>query len=681
MLRFIRKYQLFILVIGGSLLMVVFLLQPVLNQLSPSTLKSKIASLEDGTSISRGEQMQAALAINLLKRVHPRSLGTRQTGGMGLDPTNESNRELHWLLLVKQADKAGLIGEAGDGASWLSSLAAAEAQIQVRLEVQQGLIQSEEQFTQRTIDLGIQIGGIMERNARLSAGNVGGTMEDVFKILAQARGVYRMLSSIQTMPAYSDLNALYAAHDMFDSVAVNAAILDSSLAASAVPEPTEEQLQAFFDVYKAQNPADNEYNIGYTQPTRIQLGWLTLDKNVFMNAVKADRVELNKIWLKNRDKYPGDFALERFNLERQYRDEQATDMMVEADRIIRALVLAVTNGLPKSNGILTLPADWETIRPELETIAETLVTRVNAQFSVSLPTPAITMIGDRWLNANAISALPGYGSSSYRIGSRELPTYTLTQFFELDEANTTGLDVQVGLPLADPAASDSIGNRYYAVVLDVREQGPADTISDVTREQVLADYMGVEGFKVLSARINDLKAAIAIDSSLAPAIDLAAALASDQESVIRPTPVNNILVQRDTIDRGRSGGFVDPKLNIESFRTAVRDSAAGLDPLATPEVVAANPIPVVVKLPAARSIAVSVIVAPRPLTSEDFLKKITTVISRTRQAELIEAALDLEDPFSYDSMVTRFGLVRLKKDDYSDVSKSDTDSESESEEG
>lgn len=679
MLRIIRKYQLIILAIGGSLLMVVFLFQPVLTRLAPSPHKTKIAKLDDGSNYTRMDIQQANVAISLLKRVNPRALGPRSAGGMGLDGSSESNVALHWLLLVKQAEKAGLIGGAGDGAAWLLDIAQTESMIQVMTETRQGLLRTPEEQQQRLAELSAQIATIMNTNAARSAGIAGGTMDDVYRILAQARGIYRLLSSIQTMPAFSDLGAIQAAHESVDSVAVNAVILDSSLVVSAVPEPSDEQLQAFFDVYKAQSPDDNDFRIGYTQPTRIQLGWMMLEKNVFMNTVKVDRVELNKIWRKDREQYPGDFALERINLERQYREDLATDMMIEADRIIRAQILAVTNGLPSVHGILTLPADWDAKRPHLEDISNTVVSRINEQFSVSLPTPSLTMIGDRWLNANAIVSLPDFGNSAYRVGSRQLPTYSLPQFFELTETNTTGLDVQVGLPLVDPAATDEIGNRFYAVVLAVRNQGPADTIADVTRESVLADYKAVKAFELLSARMDEFKAAIASNGDLAPAVDLALAMASDQTAVTRPGVIRNILVRRDAIDRGVLTNFVDPRLNTEDFRNAVIESADGLDPLISPKAVAANPIPVVMALPSARSVALSLVIAPRPVTAERFQTIARGVVNNAAQRELLDATADLEDPFSYSAMTTRFGLVRLNadKDDLEPLPGSEAETETE----
>ncbi|MBL4697284.1 MAG: hypothetical protein JKX70_00475 [Phycisphaerales bacterium] len=697
MLRLIRKFQLVILVVGGSLLMVVFLLQPILTRLSPSPQKTKIAQLDDGTTFTRQDRMQATQAMNVLKRVNPRALGVRSVGGFGLDDSSDTNRSLHWLLLVKQAEKAGLVGGAGDGVSWINDLAQREAfiqanqsaMLQIRLEAQQGLLISEgamiarrnQLVNQQLIELTPQIANMMTRNATLSGGSAGGTMEDIYRILAQARGIERLLLSVRTIPAFSDVNAILAAHDTLDAVAVNAAVLDSSLVASAIAEPSDEQLEPFFDTYKAQSPNDNDYRIGYTQPTRLQLGWLTLDKNVFMNAAAVSRVELQKEYQQNRDQFPGDYALEKFNIERQLRDEKGSMMMAEADRIIRAQIINATKGLPKVNGILTLPEDWDTRQPSLENIAGMVVERINSKHNVSLPTPAVTLIGDRWLNTRSIASLPGYGQSTYRVGSRQLPPQMLPQFFELTEPNTTGLDVQVGLPLSDPASTDQAGNRYYAVILGMRAKGPADTVEDVTREQVVRDYKSVEAYKLLTANSEEFIAAITSNGELAPAVDLAMAMGTDSDTITRPGVLRNILVMRDKIETGSLAAFVDPRLNTEDFRSQVIDATENVDPMASPEALAADPISIVTPLPSSRSLAVAMVIAPRPVTIERFRSQARSVITGTIQRELLDAGLDIDDPFTFKALSERYGLKRLNTDDDEesvDIADEESDKESSS---
>ncbi len=663
MLRFIRKYQLIILVVGGSLLMVVFLLQPVLTKLAPSPDKAKVARLDDGTTYNRAQRREASNALSVLDRVYPRALASRAMGGIGLLETIDANRELHWMLLVKQADEAGLIGGVQDGASWIADLALLEARSQVRSEVQQGLIRTQEQELARLQEVNDRALSIIQSNA-LGASGLAGSTERVYTILAQARGIQRLLRSLSTVPTYSNPSMVQAAHTLADAVAVNAVVLDSSLATAAVPEPTEQQLQTFFETYQNQSPADNEFQVGYIQPTRIQLGYLTLDKEAFASSVNISRVELMKIYQKDRVKYPGDFGLEKIALERQLREDIAANMMDDADRSIRAQISAAIKGQPKINGSVTLPDDWDTTRPRLEDLAELIVERINDQYEVSLPTPAITIIGDRWLTARDILALPGFGQASYRIGSRQLPASTLPQFFELEDTSEIGLDVQVGLPMSDPPAIDQAGNRYFAVILAVRQQGPADSIDDVSREDVIADYKSIEAYKLLSDKSEEFKLAISTNASLRSAIDLATAFNPDPDAVNRPGILRNLLIRKYTIDQGNLASFVDPRLRqSQDFRDQVLEAASTLDPLATPEQVAENPLSVVVPLPASRSLALALVVAPRPVSIEEFPSMVQGLAMGTLSQEGAAAAEGLEDPFAFESLAQRFGLERLNMDE------------------
>ncbi|MFG0245804.1 MAG: hypothetical protein ACF8MF_07120 [Phycisphaerales bacterium JB052] len=662
MIKFIRKFQLLILVVGGSLLMVVFLLQPILTRLSPSAQNTKIATLNDGTKITRGDIDRARAAITLLGRSNPQALGPMVQGGLGLTTESDRAAALHWIMLADHARNAGLIGEAGDGQAWIPVIAERLAQSFVENEARSGRIQSMEQFEQLMNEARAQYIDLINRSAQSAANSMNGKMEDVYRTLAEARGMYRMMSGLVTLPAYSDAGAIAAAERLYDAVAVDAVLIKASTISSGIEDPSEEELQSFFDAYKDQNAAENEYGIGYVQPTRIQLGWITLDKNMFMNAVKVDRVELSKMWQQDRDTYSGDFASEKFELERQYREDQANNMMIEADRIIRSQVLAKTNGIPNREGILQLPDDWDTRYPKLDEIADTVTQRLNEKFNMSLPTIEVNLIGDRWLNQNDITLLDGVGRSSYQVGSRQIPMMALPQFFELEEANKTGLDVQPLLPIVDHAAVDELGNRYYAMVLDVRKAGPSDSIDDAGRERVVDDYKSLQAFELLQTRNEELVGLVEGSGDLASAIDAVMSMSNDENSD-RPSVLSQILVRADSVNPGRITSFVDPDLNNESFRDEVIEAARDLDPLADPEVVSENPIAVGVALPGSRSIALAKLIAPRPLTLEEYRLRANQAIQQTAGLELMESGYLETNPFSFESLSERYGLEILVSED------------------
>ena len=655
MLKFIRKYQLFILVIGGSLLMVVFLLEPVITRLSPSPAKAKIATLASGKKVTSGDRQRADFELNLVGRIYPRLLAPESMGGIGLTPV-ESDQSMHWYLLTNQAMDAGLVGDAQDGANWLGQIAQLEAYAQTRQELMQGLI-TEITPEERLEELTNLINAALTRNANSAAGMMPGlTQDDVYRSLAKARGIQRLKSMYGGIPAFSDLGAIQAAHLSFDAIAIDAAIIPGSLLTDSIADPTEQQLQSFFDEYADQFPAESDFGVGYQQPTRVRLAYLMLDRNTFMNAVEVDRVELVKIKKQNPDDYPGDFASERFNIERKYREDKSNEMLIEADRMIRSQVLASTRGLPSQDGVYELPEDWNSRRPKLELVAQAVVDGIGEQFGINLPTPTINVYANAWMDASEMSALEGYGDATYRIGNQQFRTFGIPALMTAEK--NPGFHVQVGLPLADPPATDEIGNRYYATILEVNEAGPADSIDDAGRQRVIDDYKAIRGYEQLLTHADELKAKLAETGSVQDAIDAAIALADP--SAVAPKVLQNLLVRRDTIDRGRLTPMFDPGLNTETFRNAVRDAATGLDPLVAPGSIDSTAHAVAVAMPASKGLALATIVAPRPMTSEQFQAQYQQVIQSETTAEFLKANDTQTNPFSFEALSERLGLVFAK---------------------
>ena len=663
MLKFIRKYQMVILVIGGSLLMVVFLLQPVLERLAPSPLKAKVASLDDGTVFTRGEIIRAQAAVTLLARSNPRALQPMSLGGLGLDSESERTAALHWLMFADMAKRAGLVGEIGDGASWIDQIAEQEALLMATNEARQGTIPfTSEAIQTQASNYKQQIVVMINRNANAAASSMSGSMEDVYRTLAEARGMYRLVNSVYGTPSFSDIQAIDATKNLYDAVAVNAVVIDSNLIADSIEDPSETELQAFFQRFSSEQSTENEFGIGYTMPTRIKLGWIALNKQDFMDAVEIDRVEIQKIWKRDRDTYPGDFAAERTRIEQQYREEQATSMMIEADRLIRAQILAKTNSFNKVNGKTQLPDDWASQAPQLDVVAESVTERLSEQFGFSMPTIQVSLIGDRWLSSNDILALPGIGFSSYRVGSNQIQTRLLPQFFAPEYEGNIDLDVQKMLPIVEQAATDAQGNRYYAMVLDVRDAGPADGISDVGRARVIADYKSLKAFELIETQSDELASLARENDNLAPVVDQIMSMTSN-ESAVRPSVLRQILVRRDTIDRGQIASSVNPRLNNESFRSAVLEAAEGLDPLVDPSELKQNPIVVAEPLPQSRSFAFAILLAPRPLTLEQFRANAAAAMRQAGSAELRDAGFFDSSPFSFESLSERYGLKILQEDE------------------
>jgi len=669
MLKIIRKYQLIILAIGGSLLMVVFLFQPIIGKLSPDARKSTVAKLNDGTTFNGFDYQRASFDLAVIKKVFPLLLMPIEQGGLGIEQGSGDAAELHWLLLSKQANDAGLVGEAGEGRNWIPTLAQRIATVQVQQQAQQGLIfiSSQAEFAQAVTELAPQYEGVLTRNVALATGMMRGISEaDVYRALATARGIDRLYRVFSTLPAFSDLGAIQASKERYDAVAVDAVLIKGESFADSIPIPSSAELQSFFDQYKADAPDDNDYAIGYTQPTRIKLGWLTLDKALMESTIEINRVELKKTWLmdhklpKEQQKYPGDFDGERANIEVAYRTQRAFDLMFEADKILRSQVLQATQGLSKEQDRYIIPDGWNATRPTLEGMAQAVVDGLGEQLDASIPLPVVQIHTDRWLSSQNIAQIPGFGQASFRIGSRIFQTPFLPQINDSDEAAAM-LTVQINIPLVDPAAEDQAGNRYYAVVYEVNPAGPADSIDDVGRDIVLRDYRTIKGFELLNDNLDEMIAQAQSGNDLAPAVDAAMSLGGGSE-IFRPGVARNLLVRDQDVLRGRLATHVESGLNTPEFRDAVISKAEPLDELAPPEVVAQSAMIVGVPIRNAKSIGLAKLIAPRPMTFQAFNANINRILSAESGNEIRDAMTEIgASPFSLITMSDRYGYTRVQK--------------------
>lgn len=673
MLKFIRKYQLIILAIGGSLLMVVFLLEPVITSFQRSANNRTVARFADGTTIGAMDRARASDELQLARAIAPMVFAPRTQGGLGLTANDSDGIDpaYHWLMLSRLVEDAGLDGGASDGQALVdisAELTARQFVQQNMMAVFQGAISQEE-----LLDQAQQVTEIVRSNARrevqaLASRTRGATPEDIWRSLAKFQGAYRLNQLYLTAPAYSPEGARAGVAEISDAVAMDAALIPGSMLAHTIPDPTEAELRAFFESRAGLEPSEDEYGIGYAQPARVQIAWLQLDRSRFLAAVPTDRVELRKIWERDSQRpeaerqFPGDFASERSRIEEQYRSERADRLMVEADQIIRGKVLGATRQLEKDGDVIVLPEDWATTRPAFSEIAEAIVTEF-AQRDITIATPTIEQLDSRWLSATDLSQLPTVGRSFFRAGARATLVSQLPELID-DRGRIDAIGFQVGVPQVDPAAQDDAGNRYYLLVTDDLPAGPARSIDDAGRARVIEDYKSVRGYENLLMIQDILTDAAESTEGVSAAVDVAAG-GTLPEGVQRPGVYPNIRVSQMRIDQGPIARSVDQRLNQPAFREAAVALLDDIDPLAGPEWFEDDPIALTVALPKQRSIAIARVIAPRPLTQEDFLSRFRQSLTTLNGMGLRDAieSTDATDPFSYDGLLERFGLDILDQDD------------------
>lgn len=201
MLRFLRKYNKYILVIGGALLMVVFLVPQAIQGMTGNPMKRTAGRL-DGEKVSVGDMTLAAQEAAAIGEFLP----------MMANLVDRDARDAHWLLLAREAEQAGYVGGPDDGLDWIPDLASDFVINDLYRQYQQfaSFIPNMDAFIAQ--QFASEQGQEMVReyqaalvSRRMSiAGSARLTLDQFDAALAKARGIIRMLDAYQRAARYSD---------------------------------------------------------------------------------------------------------------------------------------------------------------------------------------------------------------------------------------------------------------------------------------------------------------------------------------------------------------------------------------------------------------------------------------------------------------------------------------------
>ena len=440
MLKFLRKYNKWILVVGGVLLMVAFLAPQAIQQMP--RLRDPVMAEYNGQSVkaSKLEQADAELrAVNALG-------GTGALADLLLQLTAPSGeRYMEWYMLTREAEDAGFIGSDQDGRQFYPQIAQELAMLQAReVARQNGLPESfaaqlAPQYAEAWLN---RIIG--SENGAASAGRFR-TIDELHKAVAKLRGVLRMRAAYSTMGRLSTSRASRSGVNIFNGATVDYVVIPSERFIDSVPEPTEEAIQAHFEKYKDSIPSETEYGIGYRQPQRVKLEWIAIEREPIENAITIDAVEASKYHQLNKDKYPASFSEARNEIIAELKRQKAQQIISQAENAVRSEMLRATRTLERRDGYVDLPANWADNRPSLESIAQHVVEQIKeANDGLTIPLPSITIRNAEWLDQVEVNALPGFGGANLRVGSVEAPA--VVAVFSVRELNPNpNLPIQVGL--------------------------------------------------------------------------------------------------------------------------------------------------------------------------------------------------------------------------------------------
>ena len=640
MLKFLRKYRKIILAVFIVILMVAFVAPQLIQQLGSKPTDIKVATL-DGEPVRYGEVQRAAGEVRMLESLSPLIL----QGILGLDPNNRSE---HWLLMRREAERAGYTGDVQDGRGFIDDVAFQTG----RLALQQQFGQFAEQALQMP-EYQERIKAMAEDMAARvgpEAGSVGMTYAEGMRTLAAARGVMRMKEAYVTAARPSPALAIETARRYGDSATVNYILLRSSSLLDEVPAPTEEEIAAHFERFKDKEPGSGDFGIGYRRPARIKLEWLVVDRAALAGAVTPDRVELRKMYDANRDTYTGEYEVERERVRGDYLARQADMLAEEVGRVLRAEVLRVARRLEQDGPYRALPSNWATQRPQLDAIAQAVVEGVEKSKGIRIPLPRVEIRDASWLDRDDVAEIPGIGAAVVRFGNNQAGFADYA--FQVKElGGLAALGLQAGVTEINAPAVDQAGNLYYYTVLEAREASAPDSMAEIP--SLVEDLKSIKAYERLVSEL-PVYEQLARSDSLEAVGQLVAGVGNTPA-----VPMVGVTVSRDRVMGG------DPEVNTPAFRDAVMDAAERLDPR-TPaaELVSLPETTVGLALPSSRSVAIARIKSLSPITVEQYRTLAVGVAIRATMfevQEIVENAPDAVNPFQYELMKERMKFTEITR--------------------
>jgi len=648
MLKVLRKYNKWVMVVFGSILMVSFLFAGAANQFTPDPKKQVVATA-GGSKLRQGEFDRAERELDVLQKFVPRTV--IQNYGVR-DGT-------HWLLLAREAEQLGLVGDERDGLDWIADLARGEAYASLVAQYAQ---QFGEQFarqiasgqTQQIEEQARQLELAIESRKDEIAAGVGLTPRELAVAFSRLRGIDRLLNLYGRGARQSDRRYLSAFRRAQDAAVVDAAVIAAVTMTDTVLEPTADVLQAHFDQYRSVEPGAGEFGFGYVLPARFKLEWVLLSKSSVESAVTLDPVAVNKSWQLNRTKYPGEFATEQANVERDVRDTRVASAMDEADRVFKSRVRAVTARLPVDGIYRRLPATWDIDAPKLSDLAQSMSEAVRTATGMTVPAPMVSRPLTEWTALPDLANLGGIGGASIRSGTGSMSFAQLVSLAK-EVAPQLTIDLQAGVPFTTFTLEDTAGNRYYFIINDVKPEAPAEALDEV-RAKVVEDVKTLRAYEKLVAEKE-----MWVSKAVTDGLDAVASSFRQPGSApgAEPLPlevIKGVSVQRD--------GTQNAALNDEALRTRIVAAAEALGPLfvAGPDNAAARTL--AEPLPKLLSLAVVQITRQQVLAKEDVLRQPATASANLINREMTEAmeTLKSDGPFSPAELKRRLDF-KLKRDD------------------
>ncbi|MBC8201151.1 MAG: hypothetical protein H8E86_03815 [Planctomycetes bacterium] len=624
MFKFLRKYSVWILGFGGTLLLIAFLAPNVIQQLAQEAgyAGTTQATVGDGESVGFEEWQQTISESQIIDR-----LGTAIPG------VGELESPEHWYLLAREADLAGLTPA-------------------------------------------VQAVGIDDQTLFNIAGNTGSRPQVVLEALAHLQGIQRLVRAYQMSGKFSERRLNNAASDLLSTVAAETVVIP------ATPQDngsfSEEDLQAQLTAWENTPRGEGDQGFGYKLPNRFKVEWLQIPADTIKEATKVSDSfssrEQRKYWRRNETdpRFPaiGNDGNIPEVVSNAYLDELTTKTRAKISRAASDKLRNPRRGLDENNGFYVLPDDWDDSKLDFESLSAAL----QDEFSLALPEYGSVATWTQTSNANSIPVIGSVLATN--LGSTPLDFETLIS--SAKEFDTNGLyRIQTGVssPILETASGD-------IVVFRITQSDPARAPKDLdeVREDVTYDLGRIARWKTLQAESNLIEEFAREKGMLAASIEYGTTVNPPQPvsmvdtgvpTILDPATARPLMSQAIMQRLGAGGRISDMNTRVPSLAKndptviqSIIDQASDL-PLETPVAsLSAEDRIFIVSSPENMALVLVRVTGTTPASGElatDFSGGTSPILQTMLSVDELGGADAISDAFSFETLAIRHNFERGRR--------------------
>jgi hypothetical protein len=341
------------------------------------------------------------------------------------------------------------------------------------------------------------------------------------------------------------------------------ALVDDKAFLAQVPEPTDEELQTFFDECKGRTTAHTtkELVFGYLLPDRVQVQYLTVDPQQIKSQIRIQAAQVRRFFEENAPRYtkpdplasqptrsgqvpqvPATFEEVRDRVREDYREARSLELS-------QSLVNEMYHEARRPWSSSPRDADGFTETPPGDLVSfQGLKQKFSTQYEV-------TYVESGLMDADQLRKLPDIGQAGVKLGPRQimrLPELAMRVKGILEKDPGDGKPVlSVNEPIVvltytlDPRVRDWTPHQAYLLrVSEVRPSAPPAEIG-TKREEVVGDWKLLHAHELArqqaealaaSARKVGLTAAVAQDTGLKDILTEAEQATTRPVATIAPEP-------------------------------------------------------------------------------------------------------------------------------------------------